>query len=187
MNKKKDFRNQGMILVTALVILAAITIGTFAVVNNVTLELQAVGNLKRTKQAFFAADGGRRMVPQFIESALNKYNANPSLSAYNRSIKFREDDAPRGGGSFYNEINGYIGADDDTVTLYPDITINYRDMQVTIDIRKLGNAVPAGGNSGFPPGPPTYIRYNINSAAFGADTPLSGTIIGSQYLYKVKF
>jgi Tfp pilus assembly protein PilX len=184
----KEKRERGAVLVSALLILAVLSLAGIASLNTTTVEIEATGNVKRNKMGFYAANGGVEMTPRLIRTALTEMN-NPAATP------FVTYDA-----NFYGELMGYVEEydDNDLATAFLDSTTTNPDIQMTIgqctaavDVFRLDfggghKKQPgvvfgrAGGSSG---GAGVYIQYNFTvlGTAPGGDS----TVIGVEYLYRV--
>jgi Tfp pilus assembly protein PilX len=68
---KKDSREEGFVLVAALLVMLVLTILGIATTTNVSLELQIAGNDKVHKRTFYGAEGGAVLGSELLEQNLN--------------------------------------------------------------------------------------------------------------------
>jgi Tfp pilus assembly protein PilX len=176
MLKRKE---DGYILITALLLLLVLTILGFTAVSTSTLDNMLSGNMRLREKNLSSADGAVEISTKVIERAV------------------REDDA-KNFASIVTDVN--LGTelrtasfDADTMTTNPDMTFTLDTHDVTVDIDKMyskfmgGSAIKfAEGRQGAGKGSSTgfYTFYRVN--AMSRQDIGSEGVVGSIYRYVPK-
>jgi Tfp pilus assembly protein PilX len=129
----------GAALVTALLLMAVLSLIGAAAVLTSSIEVKISGNDKFAKDAFYVADAGVEMAPEIISEIFLEH-AVPG--AFDAIIK----DA-----NFLAEIMDFSGNDGatDSPTNNPDIQTDIVSRQVNVDIDRLFAMNLVGGHMGF--------------------------------------
>lgn len=137
----KTVKNEdGMILLTVLILMFIATLLGVISINSSTVEVQIAGNERRVSTAFAAAEGGLDLAIPIIEQSLISGTLMPAAFTVGEK-------AVTIGADLYNEIsNPAFANNSDSVSETPDISIpSLGGVSVDIDIDRLYAEVIAGG------------------------------------------
>ena len=195
-DKKK--REQGAVLISGLLILAVLSLVGIASLNTTTVEIEATGNVKMNKTAFYAANGGIEVTPRLIRDTLHAYGNLPDtvIGVPPEEVTVLEfDKDATDPDRFFNELSGIVPDRGDSTTNNPDIQMVMGDCTVAVDIcRVTGGGIGAtgglqpgivfgrgGGGNG---GSAIFIQYNFN--ALGTAPDRSSAVVGAEYRYRLQ-
>lgn len=174
-DKKEGQR--GAALVATLLVLAVLSLAGAASLTRTAVEIEATGNVKRNKMAFYAACAGIEMMPRLIYEAMRQGQnpANTPIIAY---------------GDFYSELTGTDANDlGDTVFNNPDVQTTFGSCTVAVDVwsnrgvagRLVTPVVVYGRSAKQGRGGATYLYYNLTSCG---TEPAGGTaMVGAEFRY----
>jgi len=196
----KEERERGTVLVIALLILAVLSLIGIASLNTTTVEIEATGNVKMNKMAFYAANSGLQATPRLVRATLDAWGNLPDTVIgvppdEVTVLGFDKDDATDPD-RFFNELYGDITDGGDSTTNNPDIQMVMGDCTVAVDVLNVvaggvgavgtplqpGVVFGRGGSSSG--GAAVFIQYNFN--ALGTAPDGSSTIVGAEYRYRVQ-
>lgn len=152
-HKRQQNREQGSVLVIALLMLALLTVIGIAATTTSRIELQISGNNRFHKSALYHADSGVYTTPKLISACIDDATEQAISSG-----DYTPDD-----GTFYREVMGYDGHDDT-----PDVRFVMSGFNVDVDVNRLGQVSVPGSSTEF---------------GSGAEGVGSGSISGIGVLY----
>jgi Tfp pilus assembly protein PilX len=141
MNRLRN--EEGMILITVILLLAIVTLLGVMAINTSTIDIQIFGNVKRASTAFSGAEAGTDVVVPVIERTIAAGVLDPD------SIPDGTLDTTNLG----NEITGGSNYDSDTAAGNPDITItSLGGVEVQVDVDRMYSYNLPGGAMEFASG-----------------------------------
>ncbi len=178
-----ELKNEnGSAIVIALIALVTLTLLGIATSNISITELFVSGNDVVKKISFFNADAGIYAVPKVISKAVNDRETPTSLSPPFIFNDADDDDTDVNHRTFYRELSGLVGPDNDA-----DITFQNDEANNTgVDVQRMGSYTLVGGGAEFGSGAEGHgtslsgIRFNMSSTGQGPKD--STTNIQARYL-----
>lgn len=164
-DKMKD--EEGSLMVVALLILVILTLIGMTATTTTQMEVRIAGNQQSHRIAFNHADSGIYTTPKLISSAFD-LGIEPSSS----EITYLGSS-----GTFYREVMGYDLHDSDR-----DIRFSLSQMEVEVDVNRLGQEILPGGGAEFASGAEgvgvgsaggVAIVFNIDSLGDGPASCIS--------------
>lgn len=131
---------KGTILISMLMLLVVVSIMALIALNVTTVELQVMGNLKKTQRTLNAAEGGIGLSIPIIEATLQAGQLAPSsisgvgtdvMSSGTRSYALADEIL--GKGNYYSDTN----YDPIPANMQPNLTINSGGSMVYVDIDRM--------------------------------------------------
>jgi hypothetical protein len=194
--KKKQ---RGAVLISGLLILAVLSLVGIASLNTTTVEIEATGNVKMNKMAFYAANSGIEVTPRLIRDTLHAYGNLPDKVVGippNDITVLQFDKDATDPDCFFNELNGIVPDGEDSTTTNPDIQMVMGDCTVAVDVFRIITGGAAGTGGGLQPGvvfgrgggsngsSVMFIQYNFN--ALGTAPDRSSAMVGAEYRYRLQ-
>lgn len=145
---KQLHSEQGMILITVLLLMMIVTLLGVIAINTSTVDIQISGNLRRSSAAFGGAEAGTDLVVPVIERTIAAGTLDPD-SIPGGSIDTAE---------LADEINGGLDNDDDNPTDSPDLVLTSlgsdagTSVEVRVDIDRMYSYSLPGGAMEFASG-----------------------------------
>jgi hypothetical protein len=193
--RDKNKKQRGAVLVSGLLILAVLSLVGIASLNTTTVEIEATGNVKMNKTAFYAANSGIEMTPRLIRETLHAYGNLPDTVIgvppdEVTVLQFDKDTTDPD--HFFNELSDIVPDGGDSTTNNPDIQMVMGDCTVAVDVCRVTGA---GAGGGLQPGivfgrgggngeAAIFIQYNFN--ALGTAPDRSSSVVGAEYRYRVQ-
>lgn len=154
----KTLRNQnGMILVTVLLLMMVVAIlGTIAI-NTSTIDIQIFGNLKKSSETLESGEAGVEISIPIIERSLSAAELEPTQITVNGSTRCLDKVGGDCSSSTANnlglELTGGSNYDADSTTSNPDLKMPMAGgVEVTVDIDRLYSYTLPGGALEFASG-----------------------------------
>jgi hypothetical protein len=148
----KRMNQRGTVLVSMLLLLAVVTIMCVMLLNLSTIDIQIMGNLKKSARSLDAAEGGADSGVPIIEYAL-QYNSLPAFNpAGSISVDLVTPPATRSY-TLLDEISGVQNFYADAPETLPNLTIpSSLGVPVYVDIDRLYSSILPGGSLEFASG-----------------------------------
>jgi hypothetical protein len=142
---KKHIDNQeGVILVTVILLMAIVALLGVIAINTSTVDIQISGNMRRASSSFGGAEAGIDMVVPIIESTLAAGALTPTVLA---------GGAIDPGGDLLIELTGGSDYNADTPAASPDVVLNdLNGVEIKVDIDRLYAYTLPGGAMEFAAG-----------------------------------
>lgn len=164
-DKVKD--EEGSLMVVALLVLVILTLIGMTAAGTTQKEIRIAGNQKDHRIAFHHADSGIYTTPKLISSAFDN-----GLEPGGSNITYLGSP-----GTFYREVMGYDLHDSPR-----DVRFNLSQMDVDVDVNRLGQEILPGGGAEFASGAEgigvgsaggVAIVFNIDSLGQGPASCIS--------------
>jgi Tfp pilus assembly protein PilX len=144
----KKLRNEeGVILLTVILLMAVIALLGVLTINTTTVDLQISGNQRRASIAFSGGEAGTDLAQPIIERTIDAGTLTPTTVSDGTV-----DPNPLAGIGLGTEITGGNDYNADTPYANPDLTISVGDATVNVDIDRLYSYTLPGGALEFASG-----------------------------------
>lgn len=139
---------EGVILITVLLLMAVVTLLGVVAINTSTVDLQISGNLRRVSEAFSGAEAGTDVVVPVIERTITAGALDPTTIDGGTV-----DSNPLSGISLAAEITGGNDYHEDTASANPDVTLDsLGEVEVNVDVDRMYSYNLPGGAMEFASG-----------------------------------